>query len=198
MRGAGPSIRAARHLRTDAPAKAFGVAKKNTKNSQSGMDIRRGLRALSTTLPKIAGPAARRRGFAETGILTDWETIIGPELARDTQPDRLRFPRGENTGGTLHLRAATGAALEIQHLEPLIIERINRFFGYQAVARLALLQTPLPVARPRPHRKSRQLSAAEEKTLQRAVEGIGEDRLKQALIRLGKAVSGSAPPAGDI
>lgn len=174
------------------------VTEKDPGPSRPEYGRRRGLRALAATLPRIAAPAARQRGFAETGILTDWEAIIGPELAADTQPERLAFPREANLGATLHLRAAPGVALELQHLEPQIIERINRFFGYRAVVRLKMVQAPLAAVRGPRRPQPRRLTPAEEKALETSVEGIGEDRLKQALIRLGKAIGSRTPPAGDV
>ncbi len=44
---------------------------------------------------------------------------------------------------TLVLRVEGPAALEIQHLSAVILERVNRFFGWQAIGRIALRQAPL-------------------------------------------------------
>ena len=58
----------------------------------------------------------------------------------------MSWPATLGRDGVLKLRAAPGAALELQHRAPLIIERINLFFGRAAVTRLALVQGPLPLA----------------------------------------------------
>jgi hypothetical protein len=56
------------------------------------------------------------------------------------------WPEALARGGTLKLRVARHRALELQHRAPLVIERINLFFGRDAVTRLALIQGPLPLA----------------------------------------------------
>ena len=43
----------------------------------------------------------------------------------------------------MHIRVYGGAATELQHLEPLVLERINGHFGYRAVAKLRLIHAPL-------------------------------------------------------
>ncbi len=48
---------------------------------------------------------------------------------------------------TLVVRGAKAPMM--QHIAPEIIERVNRFFGYPAVARLQIRQGELPLAAPR-------------------------------------------------
>jgi hypothetical protein len=150
----------------------------------------RGPRALAAMVPRVAGTALRRRGFAETRVVTDWADIIGPELARQTMPERLTFPRGSEGGGTLRIRAAGPLALELQHLEPLVIERINRYFGFAAVARLAFVQAPVAAAPRRARAAPAALSPEAARRLDAAVENIESESLRAALTRLGRAVIG--------
>lgn len=157
---------------------------------------RRGrLRAIAAEVPKIAGAALGKRGFAEAQLVAQWPAIIGESLAAGVSPDRLSFPRGERRDGTLHLRVAPGLALEVQHREPVLIERINAFFGYRAVARLALTQGPPAQPAPPPPRR-RPLKAEERQSLDQRLQAIEDAGLKAALQRLGEAVIGSdEPPA---
>ncbi|HUZ73409.1 MAG TPA: DciA family protein [Stellaceae bacterium] len=156
------------------------------------MERRRGgLRALASEVPRIAAPVLGKRGFASAQLVADWASIVGTELAAKISPDRLSFPRGERRDGTLRLRVAAGLAPEVQHRTPLILERINGFFGYRAVSRLVLVQgpparPPLPVPpRPRP------LSADERAALDRRLARIEDPGLRDALRRLGEAVIGT-------
>ena len=81
------------------------------------------------------------KGFVEIDILTGWSEIVGDELAEFCLPQKIVFPRGQKTGGTLYLYAASGAfALEITHRERFILEKINTRFGYQAVAKIKIVQ----------------------------------------------------------
>jgi len=100
---------------------------------------RRGLRSLAATLPPITAPIFKTRGFAEAGILTDWPAIVGEMLGRRTAPERIAFPRNDRRGGTLHVTCESAFAPELQHLAPQVIERINGYFGYPAVAQIKIL-----------------------------------------------------------
>ena len=55
-------------------------------------------------------------------------------------PEAIRFPPGEKSGGILQLVVLPAHAPLIQHVIPEIIERVNRFFGYKAVAKVKLRQ----------------------------------------------------------
>jgi hypothetical protein len=154
-------------------------------------DERRGrVRALAAEVPRIAGAVLGRHGFAEAQLVAQWPAIIGEEIARAASPEKLTFPRGERREGTLHLRVAPALALEIQHREPVLLERINAFFGYRAVARLALRQgRPSRNARPLPPRP-RPLDGAAERHLDQRLADIEDAELRAALRRLGEAVMG--------
>jgi hypothetical protein len=101
---------------------------------------RHGLRALGAALPALTRRALGRRGFAEGGLALDWAAIVGEEIAANTLPLKLAYPRGERSSGTLHLKVASGYALVIAHCEPQLIERVNAYLGYRAVAKLKLTQ----------------------------------------------------------
>jgi hypothetical protein len=151
---------------------------------------RGGLRAIAAEIPRIAGAALGKRGFGEAQLVTQWEAVIGAELAEKLSPERLTFSRGERRNGTLRLRVASAFATDAQHLEPLLIERINAFFGYGAVARLAFVQGPPLTAAPPPPRL-RPLSAEEQSAIEARVAGVADPELRTALARLGSAVAGS-------
>jgi hypothetical protein len=99
-----------------------------------------GLRALSASLPGLTRRTLGRRGFAEGGLALDWAAIVGEEIAGNTLPLKVAYPRGARAGATLHLKVASGYAPIIAHCEPQLIERVNAYLGYGAVARLRLSQ----------------------------------------------------------
>ena len=154
---------------------------------------RRGrMRAIAADVPKIAGAVLGKRGFAEAQLVAQWPAIIGEAIALGASPVKLTFGRGERREGTLHLRVDSALALEIQHREPVLIERINAFFGYRAVSRLALRQGPPATAPTPPPPRPRPLKAEERQQLDRGLAAIEDPALKAALERLGEAVIGSA------
>ena len=140
---------------------------------------------LGKHFKKIAGPALTRHGLAYADLLAAWDEILGPELARHCLPEKLTLPRGEKTGGQLVLRARMGRALDVQYQGPRIIERINQFCGFQAVASLKVLQGTL--AEPKSPPPAPRLDAAAAKALESELSGVADGRLRQALAALGQA-----------
>jgi hypothetical protein len=157
----------------------------------------RGLRPLAGRLPKLTAPAFAKRGLLEAGVITDWPHIVGAELSRTTAPVKLTFARGERSGGVLHVRVASGAALEIQHRAPQIVARINGYFGYGAVARIAIAAGVVTPPAERQRREPAPLSATEEAELRRRVADIDDSAIRDALLRLGRSVAGNAGPNTD-
>jgi hypothetical protein len=146
-------------------------------------------RPLSELLHKTLSETFAKRGFASSEILTRWAEIVGPEIAAHSQPEKIQWSRpadGETREpATLVLRVEGPAAVEIQHLAPLLLERVNRFFGWQVVGQLRLRQAPLRRGRRNPPPPANN-EAADEIAAQ-----LGEIRsaeLRDALARLGAAI----------
>jgi hypothetical protein len=147
--------------------------------------------AVGAAATPLIEPTLRRRGFVETRITRDWAAIVGDALAAETMPIRLVFPKGERLDATLLVRVTGPLALELQHLAPLVIEKINGHFGYRAVARLSLRQGPrgpvLPPRRP----PMVELTAEEERQLADRVACVADPALRQSLFGLGRVMQGS-------
>lgn len=139
---------------------------------------------------RITARPLGRRGFVQGALVAEWPAIVGPALAERVLPMRIAFPRGERSGGTLHLRVGSGAeALQVQHLAPLIIERINGHFGYRAVAGIVIAQGPLP-ARPRNRPSAPPAPRAEAaRALDAMLAGVDDPVIKAALNRLGRRLA---------
>ncbi len=106
-----------------------------------------GPKALAVSLSDVTRKALRHRSLAERGLIVDWTSIVGAETAALCHPVKLSFTRRDRRmDGLLALRVRPGQATRLQHMEPLLLERINGYFGYHAVARLRLQQGPLPEA----------------------------------------------------
>ena len=102
---------------------------------------------LSVLLSDVFSDAYAKQGFAARELVTRWAEIAGPEIARHSEPLKIQWPRpveGQpQEPATLVLRVEGPMALEIQHASDVILQRVNRFFGWSAVGRLALRQAPL-------------------------------------------------------
>src|ERR1700731_5126288 len=102
-------------------------------------------RPLAEVLRKTLSDAFAKQGFASVELVTRWPEIVGAEIAAHSQPEKIQWPRTPQARnapqpGTLLLRVEGPAAVEIQHLSGVILERVNQFFGWQAVGNVRLRQ----------------------------------------------------------
>ena len=79
------------------------------------------------------------------------------------------------------MHVAGSAALELQHSEPQLLERINGYFGYPAVARLRLIQAPLALPRRAPATAPTPLDRAAQAEIEAVVQPVADDALRAAL-----------------
>ena len=107
-------------------------------------------RAAGDLVGDIGGQSFRRFGFVQSAVVSRWSEIVGERYARVSSPESIRFPAGQKAGGALTLLVEGAHAPLIQHLTPMIVDRVNRFFGYAAINRIIFRQgkPPAPPARP--------------------------------------------------
>lgn len=109
-------------------------------------------RQISELMPDVGRTAFRRFGFVQSSVVSRWPEIVGPRHARVCTPESIRFPPGEKSDGIMQLVVLPAHAPIIQHVIPEIIERVNRFFGYNAVSKVKLRQGAVkapPASEPR-------------------------------------------------
>jgi hypothetical protein len=97
-------------------------------------------RPIAELMPEVGRTAFRKFGFVQSSVVSRWPEIVGAQHARVSLPQAIRFPLGEKADGILELLVEPAHATLIQHVIPEIIDRVNRFFGYRAVARVKLRQ----------------------------------------------------------
>ena len=105
-----------------------------------------GARAISELMPEVGRTAFRKFGFVQSSVVTRWPEIVGERHSRACAPESIRFPIGEKRDGILQRVVKPAFAPQIQHSIPDIIERVNRFFGYAAVAKVKLRQGEVQAA----------------------------------------------------
>jgi len=145
---------------------------------------------LSVLLSDVFSDAYAKQGFAARELVTRWAEIAGPEIAAHAEPIRMQWPRpveGQpQQSATLVLRVEGPMALEIQHSSDVILQRVNRFFGWSAVGRLALRQAPLSRQQRRaPPRPVDPKAVAE---VAKTLSSVEDEELRAALARLGAAI----------
>lgn len=154
-------------------------------------DFRRiqGMVPIAMPADRITKPVFGKHGFISGALVLDWPAIVGSAVASHTLPLRIKFPPKERSGGTLEIKVASSAfATEIQHLEPLVLERINGHFGWAAVARIKLRHGPLPVKKKNEVKSPEPTPEAAER-LARTIEKVEDPELRAVLERLGRHVA---------
>lgn len=154
-------------------------------------------RAVSELLPDVGRAAFRKFGFVQHSIVSRWAEIVGERYARVSAPESIRFPQGKRAEGVLSLVVSGAFAPTMQHVAPEIVERVNRFFGYPAVAKLAIRHGEVKRAeKPLPAPSLKPLSEA----MSASLRSIADPELKAVLESLaaGVAASDEAPKLGRI
>jgi hypothetical protein len=145
---------------------------------------------LSVMLGDVLAPAYAKQGFAARELVIRWAEIAGAEIAAYAEPLKMQWPRPVDgqpqEPATLVLRVEGPMALEIQHSSDVILQRVNRFFGWHAVGRLALRQGPLS-RRPKPKRPPPP-DPKEVALVAETLSAVEDDALRDALARLGAAI----------
>jgi hypothetical protein len=146
-------------------------------------------RAAGELVGDIGGQSFRRFGFVQSSIVSRWAEIVGDRYAKVSCPESIKFPTGKKAGGALTLLVEGAHAPLIQHLAPMIIERVNRFFGYAAINRIVFKQGRAPAAAPRPQRPQ---LAPVPKELGEGLREIADPELRACLESLGARIAATS------
>jgi len=153
---------------------------------------RGGTRQVAELLPDIGRAAFRKFGFVQSAVVSRWGEIVGDRFARVSAPESIRFPHGKRDDGTLTLVVSGAHGTMMQHIAPEIMERVNRFFGYAAVARVQFRHGEVRPRRVAPVRREITPVPVE---LGDSLRTIADPELKAVLAALASAVAAPPPPA---
>ena len=148
-------------------------------------------RAAGELVGDVGGQSFKRFGFIQSSIVSRWPEIVGERYAKVSCPESIRFPTGRKAGGALTLLVDGAHAPLIQHLTPMIVERVNRFFGYAAINRIVFRQGKPPAAPARPERP--QLRTVP-KELGEGLREIADPELRSCLESLAAQIAASSGP----
>ena len=161
---------------------------KRQKNPEGDSARNPGLKTLQQSILKITDVAIRKRGFVESALIHKWASIVGKEIATWSVPSRLVFLRGSTLDATLHLDVLSARALEIQHSELVILERINVVFGYKAINKIAIRQVNSLSRTVKQSPKPAVLTESENSWIADQIKSHSNADLKNALEALGQAI----------
>lgn len=134
--------------------------------------------------------AFKRFGFVQGAVVARWAEIVGERYARVSTPESIRFPAGKKSGGTLTLTVTGAHAPLLQHLAPMIMERVNLFFGYEAVVKV-VFRHGAALPRPAPPRPA---LAPVPRALGDGLREIADPELRTMLENLGARIAAAEGP----
>ena len=138
-----------------------------------------GPRALGALIPSLTRPVFRKKSPAGALLMADWAEVVGPSLAAVTCPKRV-------SGGTLTIGCVGPVAMELTHLAPELIARINGHVGKPLVERLRFVQQAagsIAPARPKPRPE-----VTLPPRVEAAMESLPPGELREALAKLAQGV----------
>ena len=154
--------------------------------------------AIARAVTRTLRPLDARFSQGSGALEARWREVVGPEIAKRTEP--VKLTRGRNGGpSSLEIRVAGPAAAIIQHQAHEILARVNVFLGPDAVQKLRIVQGPLQKraeAAARTRRRLPPLDAASEAQLAQDLAARPDDRLKAALLAFGRGVLRQAKASG--
>lgn len=111
---------------------------------QSKMPARRrgkGFQSASGASRGLVKTLASKKGFAEADVLLRWAEIVGEAHKGICTPQSVSFARNRSVGATLVVECTSARAPEVEHLSPVLMDRVNQFYGYRAIGRIKVVQT---------------------------------------------------------
>jgi len=149
------------------------------------------VRSVADLIPEVGQAAFKRFGFVQSAVVSRWGEIVGARYAGVSTPESIRFPAGKRADGVLTLVVEGAHAPMMQHVAPAIVERVNRFFGYQAVGRVTIRQG---AARPPEPKRAPPSLRAIPAELGDSLRSITDPELRECLTSLAGALAASSGP----
>jgi hypothetical protein len=165
------------------------MAKQKAHNDDSPRSCR--TRVAGELIGNVGGRSFKRFGFVQSSIVSRWAEIVGERYAKVSSPESIRFPTGKKGGGVLTLLVDGAHAPLIQHLTPMIVDRVNRFFGHAAINRIVFRQGKPPAPSARPQRPALRAVPRE---MGEGLREIADPELRACLESLAAQIAASSGP----
>jgi len=145
---------------------------------------------IGSLISETITPICQQNGFIQARILLEWDYIVTPQFAQWCIPLKVTFPFNQRNNGYLLVKATSSMATEIAYQEPQILNRINQYFGYQAINKIKVFQGPIskksaPLQQP----PLPPLDKAQSDFLEEQVNTVHDEKLRSALLSLGGGIS---------
>ena len=95
---------------------------------------------IGNSLPKIVDKNIKEKNFIEISLIKKWREIIGEDIAKFCWPIKIIFSNINNSNGIIFLKTKRGRSMEIEFKNEEIIEKLNQYFGYNAISKISVVQ----------------------------------------------------------
>ena len=149
-----------------------------------------GSRKLNQIVQGVTSKVYGKYGFLNGTLVEDWERIVGPDYANSISPEKITFPAGKRNHGTLLVKASShSTSLIFQHIHSYVIDRINTYYGYKAVDKIKVIVGKVSrPTKPETQKKERVIGKGQEKAIEKLVENIDNQELRDSLKNLGRMI----------
>ena len=90
---------------------------------------------------EILPTSLKQKSFIYNNIFNNWKQIVGEDISCVTSPSHLKFAKNNFFEATLTIDVHEMLATEVELLTDKITQRINFFFGFNAIKKIKLKKT---------------------------------------------------------
>ena len=138
-----------------------------------------GLRSFKDTLPTKVRRIIKKKGRIYSETLDNWRYIVSDELFKVCYPKS--FKSSNKLGGSiLNIMVKRGHEVDMGYSKNLIIEKINKFFGYNVVEKIKLITFEGDQEK---FKKKIKKDVTKSEYLEK-ISGIKNDKIKNSLLEL--------------
>ena len=153
----------------------------------------RGPQQISELVSGVLDPLMQQRAGMTMQLVMAWEEIAGHIHADYTRPEKLEWPRQMSDDdpfqpATLRIACEGARAIYLQHESGMIIERVNSFFGFNAIDRIKIVQKSVQSTEKPRRQPPAKLDPQQQKRLSDLVNSVEDEKLKKALSKMGEGV----------
>ena len=142
---------------------------------------------VGNSLPKIIDKNIKEKNFIEISLIKKWREIIGDDIAKFCWPIKIRFSEINNLNGIIFLKTMRGKSMEIEFKNEEIIEKLNQYFGYKAIAKISVVQDfDIKDA----YKEDKITKKSGKKVQSKVINKIKKNNIKTALKKLNKTLFG--------
>lgn len=151
-------------------------------------------RPLSEVVSGVLEPILAKRAGMTMELTNAWPDIIGGTLGKHSRPEKIVWPRRISDddpfkAATLNVACDGAHAIFLQHEMDAILERINTFLGFAAIARIKIFQKPVAdLSKDVPQMIQPELNNSEKQRLSDILGDIEDDELRAKLAKLGQGI----------